>query len=578
MSCLRLAFQRRIFTDFVPESGLLLLGRGLGIDELVQSYIELYASPKLLVFVLNLSEALEADLLREYTAGEHELVGQVLFKVVDTNTAIARRQELYLAGGVISITARILLMDLLKSRIPTDLVTGVIVAEAHAVQEDGAEAFALELLRRANPLAFIKALSEHAEPFATGWAKPDKALKMLKVRQLFLHPRFDPDIDNELSAASVVANEYRQQATARMRSINIALADLVQKCLREIGKANPQIEMDDLKSTDLLATGELAGMIRRRLRTEWHRVSLKSRQLISELALLYAIESHLLAYDSVTFARFLETLVLASRITAAEDVDSAAFWLDDDIAQAMIETARGRVLRGTVEECPKWQCLQNIISEELQHEGDRVLVLVSDGSVKLQLQGMLHHGPSAYLSDQLAGFKAWRERGEFVTRSCMAGVDEQGRSRRFRAGALPPHIDPTQYILSVAAATSHEPINLAADEQPPDYEAELAKRGIFVRAYGDLLHPLCFLESLSPSSIIMYEIDLAFVRTIEVYKTIHGDSPLTLSMLFYHNTSEEVQYLVGIRREKEAFASLIASKPVKRTHNPFLLEPARHRG
>lgn len=33
-------------------------------------------------------------------------------------------------------------------------------------------------------------------------------------------------------------------------------------------------------------------------------------------------------------------------------------------------------------------------------------------------------------------------------------------------------------------------------------------------------------------------------------------------MLFYHNTSEEVQYLVGIRREKEAFASLITSKPV----------------
>lgn len=517
MSFLKLDFQRRIFTDFVPESGLLLLGHGLGIDELVRGYVELYASPKLLVFVLNLSEAFEADLLQEYTAGEHELVGQVLFKVVDTTTTVARRQQLYLAGGVISITARILLMDLLKDRIPTDLVTGIIVAGAHAVQEDGTEAFALELFRRANSIAFIKALSEHVEPFATGWAKPDKALKMLKVKQLFLHPRFDPDIDSELSAASVVVNEYRQQATARMRSINIALADLVQKCLREIGKANPQIEMDDLKSTDLLATGELAGMIRRRLRTEWHRVSLKSRQLISELGLLYAIESYLLAYDSVTFLRFLETLVMASRTTAAEDIESAAFWLDDDIAQAMIETARGRVLRGTVEECPKWQCLQNIISEELQREEHKVLVLVSDGNVKLQLQCMLHHGPAAYLSDQLAGFKTWRQRGEFVTRSCMAGVDEQGRSKRFRTGALPPHIDPTQYILSVAAATSHEPISTAMNEQPPDYEAELAKRGIFIRIYSDLLRPLCLLESLNPSSIIMYEIDLAFIRTVEVF-------------------------------------------------------------
>ena len=90
-------------------------------------------------------------------------------------------------------------MDLLKGRVPTDLVSGILIADAHTLQEDGTEAFALELFRKANKTAFIKAFSESAESFILGWAKPDKALRLLKVKDLFLYPRFDKLIDDELS-------------------------------------------------------------------------------------------------------------------------------------------------------------------------------------------------------------------------------------------------------------------------------------------------------------------------------------------------------------------------------------------
>ena len=63
MSLLKLDFHRHIFLEFVEKSGLLVLARGLGLQELIlRGFIELYADPKLLVLVLNLRESFE-DLL-----------------------------------------------------------------------------------------------------------------------------------------------------------------------------------------------------------------------------------------------------------------------------------------------------------------------------------------------------------------------------------------------------------------------------------------------------------------------------------------------------------------------------------
>lgn len=529
MSLLKLDFHRHIFLEFVEKSGLLVLARGLGLQELIlRGFIELYADPKLLVLVLNLRESFEELLAQQYTKNDED----VLFKVINASTTISAREKLYHSGGVLSVTSRILLMDLLKGRVPTELVSGILIADAHTLQEDGTEAFALELFRKANKTAFIKAFSESVESFVLGWAKPDKALRLLKVKDLFLYPRFDKLIDDELSKANVVVNEYRQTATQRIKSINIAIADLKEKCLKQIAKSNPQLEMEDLRRTDLMVTGELATMIRRQLRLEWHKVSLKSRQLVSELSLLSTIEQYLLAYDSVTFLRFLETLIMAHKITTGEDPESAAFWLDDDAAQALIATARERVFaREEPEVSPKWKCVQRILAEEgtlpdepidltNDERGTKlVLILVSDTSVKRQLQSVLHYGPSAYLESQLIGFNAWKQRGEFVTRACMSDIDERGKIKRLRPP--PPHIDSTQYAVGVAAAMSHEPV--MEESLLIDFDLELLKKGVAVRTFGELERPLLFLEQLCPTSIILYDIDLAFIRTIEV-RELHSFS------------------------------------------------------
>jgi DNA excision repair protein ERCC-4 len=42
----------------------------------------------------------------------------------------SKRQELYKRGGLMSITSRILVVDMLQNDIPVDLITGILVLHA----------------------------------------------------------------------------------------------------------------------------------------------------------------------------------------------------------------------------------------------------------------------------------------------------------------------------------------------------------------------------------------------------------------------------------------------------------------
>ena len=57
---------------------------------------------------------------------------------------------MYLAGGVLFVSSRILVVDLLKDRVPVSLVTGLLVCRAHTLLESCQEAFAIRLYRQKN--------------------------------------------------------------------------------------------------------------------------------------------------------------------------------------------------------------------------------------------------------------------------------------------------------------------------------------------------------------------------------------------------------------------------------------------
>lgn len=63
------------------------------------------------------------------------------------------REKVYLEGGINFVSTRILVVDLLKKRIPISHITGIIVLRAHTVLESCQEAFALRLYRQENKVS-----------------------------------------------------------------------------------------------------------------------------------------------------------------------------------------------------------------------------------------------------------------------------------------------------------------------------------------------------------------------------------------------------------------------------------------
>lgn len=62
-------------------------------------------------------------------------------------------EKVYLEGGVHFVSTRILVVDLLKSRIPVEHITGIIILRSHTILESCQEAFALRLYRQKNKVS-----------------------------------------------------------------------------------------------------------------------------------------------------------------------------------------------------------------------------------------------------------------------------------------------------------------------------------------------------------------------------------------------------------------------------------------
>ena len=68
-----------------------------------------------------------------YSKLNHLLINILLVKLMFVNMFhfLIFRQAIYLEGGVLFATSRILVVDLLTQRIPVDLITGILVYNAH---------------------------------------------------------------------------------------------------------------------------------------------------------------------------------------------------------------------------------------------------------------------------------------------------------------------------------------------------------------------------------------------------------------------------------------------------------------
>ncbi|XP_026538254.1 DNA repair endonuclease XPF [Notechis scutatus] len=418
-----LEHETQIFLDLFHQDGLVICARGLGVDRLLLRFLRLYCEPTRLVLVLNTSPAEEEYFIDQLKT---ENVAYLPRRVTN-EIASSGRYEVYSQGGVIFATSRILVVDFLTDRIPADLITGILVYKAHRIIESCQEAFILRLYRQKNKQGFVKAFTDNALAFSTGFCHVERVMRNLFVRKLYLWPRFHAVVHSFLERHKPEVVEIHITMTPAMRAIQSSILDILNACLKELKQCNPALEVEDLSLENAIGTA-FEKTIRHYLDPLWHQLGSKTKSLVQDLKILRTLLQYLTQYDCVTFLHLLESLKVSEKAFGQN-----SGWLFLDSSTSMFLNARSRVYRlpednaskkkkGSektdvkeakeqkrelvLESSPKWEALGEVLKEIEEENANsealggpgRVLVCASDDRTCAQLKEYITLGAEAYLT------------------------------------------------------------------------------------------------------------------------------------------------------------------------------------
>lgn len=416
---LPLEYQQHIFQELRAEDELVVLAKGLGLMRLVTNLLHSYdAAGNNLIVVVGAEDRENAwigEALAEQAAISMAPKARGLTIVNTDFTSVAAREKMYIKGGIYSITSRILVVDLLTTLLKTESITGLILLHADKVVATSLEAFILRIYRQKNKTGFLKAFSDNPDPFTIGFSPLSTMMKNMFLRKASLWPRFHVTVASSLEGkkkAEVI--ELEVPMTEDMNSIQQAIMECVEVSIHELKKGNSGLEMDDW-NLDSALLKNFDVMVRRQLDPNWHRVSWKTKQIVSDLTVLRGLLHSVLALDAVSFLQQLDTIHAAHSPQPGSTRQNQSPWLFLDAADTIFRTAKQRVyaaskanvkaqssidsLRPVLEEQPKWALLAEILEEidrdlyfEPAMRGDSnqtILIMCSDTATCRQLRDYL---------------------------------------------------------------------------------------------------------------------------------------------------------------------------------------------
>uniref|UniRef100_A0A131YWV5 DNA repair endonuclease XPF n=1 Tax=Rhipicephalus appendiculatus TaxID=34631 RepID=A0A131YWV5_RHIAP len=570
-----LEFETQMFLDLHNEDGLVIVAKGLGIERLLLSLIKVHNDPGSLVLVLGTTAEEEEFFISQLQADNVN----PLPKSITADCGTKERTDVYLTGGALFVTSRILVVDMLMERVPIDLITGIVVYRAHKTLESCQEAFILRLYRQKNKTGFVKGLSDSAVAFTHGFSQVQRMMRNLFVKKLFLWPRFQADVIASLEKRKPEVVEIRVAMTPAMNIIQMAILDIIASCVREIKKCNPSIEMEDITVENTIARS-FEKIVKFQLDPIWHQIGPKTKRLVSDIKTLRTLLLYLTQHDCVTFYSLVKSIHdSATAMTQVSD------WLFLDAADTLYVQAKARVY-GTdkrprkddqkqknpdkkvdpsfqPEHSPKWAALSEILAEIKEENKEKadlntVLIVAEDDRTCGQLSEYLCSGADTVLCNLYR--KAVGDKDGVQLPPLGRGEDDNGEGpgkRRKKAKNASDGQKKKGNQDSEMEGSDMTETETEGMESPPAFPNTIfhpLKSAEF--ALQQLLH------SVEPKYIILYDVNIATVREIEMYQATRAKEVLRVYFLMYEDSIDEQRYLTSLRREKDAFEFLIKEKSI----------------
>ncbi|XP_024942375.1 DNA repair endonuclease XPF isoform X1 [Cephus cinctus] len=566
-----LEYENQMFLEVLQEDGLVIAAKGLGLDTVFMNIMKVYSDPGNLVIVLGTT-----DYDEQYFIEKLRSVGlKFLPRIITAQFPSNERELMYLEGGVLFVSGRILVVDLLKKRLPIHLVTGMLVYRAHTILNACQEAFALRLYRQNNKTGFIKAFTNSALAFTIGFAQVERVMKTLFVKNLYLWPRFHVTVSSSLSKHKIVVTELHVKLTPKMLKIQSSLLDIMNYIVKELKNTNKYLDLDEITTENAMAK-KFHKQLQLQLDPIWHQLSFRTKQLIADLKTLRSLLICLTHEDSVSFYEKFY------RLRTTDYAMNSSGWLLLDTVENLVAYARDRVYDNKKElkpePCPKWSALSeilreiqdNIVKQKTDEKVDTVLILVQDRNTCDQVKKYLTMGATKYLSLKAEKLQSLNKTSK-DNLSKNDGIESKDTDNEEETKE--------SYVLSLSQKPSGTNQSDVVEGEPlcQDYFDDCSELAdIDLTAIGTPNLPIVIVQSLKkhgdpmalqrilsekvPRYIVMYAADISAVRQLEAYQNNNPSIQLNVYFLIYGGSVEEQAYLTSLRREKEAFDMLINTK------------------
>ncbi|KAJ8786666.1 hypothetical protein J1605_006155 [Eschrichtius robustus] len=591
-----LEYERQLVLELLEADGLVVCARGLGADRLLYHFLRLHCHPACLVLVLNTQPAEE-----EYFINQLKIEGvEHLPRRVTNEITSSNRYEVYTQGGVIFATSRILVVDFLTDRIPSDLITGKNLKPYCYLYK--------------NKRGFIKAFTDNAIAFDTGFCHVERVMRNLFVRKLYLWPRFHVAVNSFLEQHKPEVVEIHVSMTPAMLAIQTAILDILNACLKELKCHNPSLEVEDLSLENAIGK-PFDKTIRHYLDPLWHQLGAKTKSLVQDLKILRTLLQYLSQYDCITFLNLLESLRATEKAFGQN-----SGWLFLDSSTSMFVNARARVYhvpdakmskKGklpekleikeeqetrkelVLESNPKWEALSEVLkeieaenteSEALGGPG-HVLICASDDRTCSQLREYIAVGAETFLlrlyrktfeKDSKAEDVWMRFRKEDGSKRIMkSNKRPKGLRNKDRASAkeralkkkkprltLTQMMEQSEELEEEGAVEEGCPRDLSSSPESCLEEIKHEEFDLNVSsdaAYGimkdplTIIHPLLgcsdpyaltrVLHEVEPRYVVLYDAELTFVRQLEIYRASRPGKPLRQVALYSKSSDLNSQKL-----------------------------------
>ncbi|KAI5965181.1 rad16 [Candida pseudojiufengensis] len=417
-STLNLRFQQEIMEEMLSKDSLLILGRGLGWETITANLLFSLSAP----FIQLNKRQNTKSLILLLNAKDHEIIrlkeeiddlnwlndetNQCKFTSIAGDATSTKRRNIYADGGIISISPRVLIVDILSGTINVNEITGLFILHADRIRETSNDAFIINVYRDQNEWGFIKALSDEPESFR-GFTPLQTRLKILRLSNVTLWPRFHVTVTQSIlyhkkKDSRLLVTEINTKLSYKMNKIQAALLSCIQACLGELKRHNPTLateywDMENIHDPDFI------GIIRNSLDSQWHRLTFTTKQLLNDIDLLINLLTDLVTLDSVSFYQIVKNILdtnLKQQIVGLNR--SMSPWLNLDESHTVIGYAKERALGQSngeylLEELPKWSQLGQLI-DDIYHEksmsnydqdSGRILIMCSSRKIANQLNRLL---------------------------------------------------------------------------------------------------------------------------------------------------------------------------------------------